>query len=376
VKPFLPFLPVAMLGFGLFGAMLVLVGASQNELQAAFDLDLTETGMLGSAVVLGIGAGVLAGGPLVDRWPRRPLFFVAGALTGTGLCLLGPGQGLAAMVVLLALAGFGGGLYETILNSAAIERDGERAVRVVAVMHAAATVGAILTPLGINALSMLEEPLDWAFAFRVVGGAHLALALLALAVPLGRPQLAARHARDKPIVTRSLVWLCVAAFAYVGVESAITIFAIPYAEAGLDLGADRGRTAISVFWMGLLVGRLLFALRAGIEDARFAIAAGGASALVLAAGIALAWSQLELMLAVTGLALGGVFPLLVALAGRRTAHATGTGVAMVAGLGSAGGFVAPWITGVLGDTAGMSIAFGALALWCAAIALAALLAER
>lgn len=369
-----------MLGFVLFGALLVLVGASQDELKTAFDLDLTKTGMLGSSVVLGIGVGVLAGGPLVDRFPRRPLFFAATLVTGGALCLLGPDWGFGSVAALLFAAGFGGGLYETILNAVAIERYVERSVRIVAVMHAGATVGAMLTPLGINTLVTWSGPVDWALAFRLVGGAHLALSLLVLALPLGTPRLAGgradSNAERAPIVTRSLVWLCVAAFAYVGVESAITIFAIPYAEGALDLPADRGRTAISVFWLGMLAGRIVLALRAEIDDARFATAAGGIAGLVLAVGIALAWSQIELMLAITGFVLGGVFPVLVALAGRRTSHATGTGVAVVAGLGSAGGFVAPWITGILGDTSGITVAFGALASWCAAIALAALLAER
>jgi hypothetical protein len=46
------------------------------------------------------------------------------------------------------------------------------------------------------------------------------------------------------------------AFAYVGVESAVTMFAVPYASGGLGLDAERGRKAIGVFWLGLLVGRL------------------------------------------------------------------------------------------------------------------------
>jgi fucose permease len=102
---------------------------------------------------------------------------------------------------------------------------------------------------------------------------------------------------------------------------------------------------------------------------------GGAAGLVLAAGVTLGWSQIEVLLVLVGFALGGVFPLLVALAGSRTPHATGSAVAVVAGLGSAGGFVAPWLTGLLGDAVGIATAFAALAGWCGLIVLTALLAE-
>jgi hypothetical protein len=42
----------------------------------------------------------------------------------------------------------------------------------------------------------------------------------------------------------------------------------------------------------------------------------------------------------------------------------------VAGAGSLGGFVVPWLTGALGDAAGVSAAIGSLALWSLLIALA------
>lgn len=373
----LPFLPIATFGFVLFGALLVLVGASQDELQAALRLDLTRTGLLGSSVVLGIGLGVLAGGPLVDRLPRRPLLCGAALLTAGALCAIGLSHGFAGVAGLLGVAGVGGGLYETILNSVAIERYQERSVRIVSTMHAGATVGAMLTPLAIGAVLAATSATDWTLAFRTVGLLHAGLALLALAIPLGAPRRAGPDesaARPPAVVTASLVWLCIAAFAYIGVESALTIFAIPYAE-GLGLEAESGRRAISLFWMGLLAGRLALALRSGIDDARFATAAGGIAGAALVAGVALGWARVELLLAFVGLALGGVFPLLVVLAGRRTPQATGTGVAVVAGLGSAGGFVLPWLTGLVGDAAGVAAAVGTLGLWCGVVAAGGLLAE-
>lgn len=364
----LPLLPVGAAAFFLFGALLVLVGASQDALQAALDLDLARTGLLASTVIVGIGFGVLAGGPLVDRAPRRAVFCAAAGITGVSLCGVGPGSSFETMAALLFLAGLGGGLYETVLNTAAIERYEERSVRILAMLHSGATLGAMLTPIG---LSWLLEHGDWTLAFRVVGAFHLALAVFALGVPVGEPAGAAER---RGFLTPPLVFLFVAAFAYIGVESSITAFAVPYAQDALGLGADRGRSAISVFWLGLLAGRVVFALREGLDEARPAALAGGVAAVAIAAGVALGLRQLEVLLGVVGFAMGGVFPLLVALGGR-WAHATGAGVAVVAGLGSAGGFVVPWATGLVGDAADVSTAVGALSLWCALVVVAAVLAD-
>lgn len=380
----MPVLPFAAVAFSIFGALLVLVGASQAGLSRALGLDLAQTGLLGSALVLGICAGVLIAGPLVDRFARRPIFLLAVLLTAISLGGVTETMGFPRAVVHVLLAGLGGGLYETVLNTIAIERSGERSVRVLTLLHSAATLGAILTPLVVGGLAAASGATAgtpvFLLVFRGVGAAHLVLGLGALGVPFGRPARGADARRSgeprASVMNPALAALCVASFAYLGVESAITVFAIPYASEGLGLDPQRGRWAISLFWLGLLAGRIVFAARALPDDARVAGWAGGGAALVWGLGIALDFTHLEALTAVTGFALGGVFPLLVALAGRRASEAPGTAISLVAGLGSLGGFAVPWVTGVVGDRAGIRAAMGGLVALCVVIALSAVYSER
>ena len=71
-----------------------------------------------------------------------------------------------------------------------------------------------------------------------------------------------------------------------------------------------------------------------------------------------------------GLALSGVFPLMIALAGQAIPEARGKAVGVVAGLGSVGGFALPPLTGALADLSGIEIAILSLSAWSLAIALA------
>ena len=96
-------------------------------------------------------------------------------------------------------------------------------------------------------------------------------------------------------------------------------------------------------------------------------------ALTLILGVVLEWNAVEAFFGAVGFALSFVFPLVVALAGTRTPSAPATGVALVAGIGSGGGFVAPWLVGAIGDAKGVAFAFGTLAAWCAAVAVATVL---
>jgi fucose permease len=366
---------LAGVSFALFGALLVLVGASQDALAASLGLDLKRTGLLGSSLVLGVGIGVLVAGPLADRFARRPLFLLAVSLTGVALCSVDARMSFARALLHVLLAGVGGGLYETVLNTIGVERYREHSVRAITLLHSAATGGAVALPLIVSGLAVAGPAPDFSLVFRALGVAHLALGVLAREHSFDRPDPGSHGADSSRILTPALIALCVAAFCYVGIESTLTVFAIPYAADGLGLDLERGRRAISFFWLGLLLGRLAFALRAPPEDARLAAIAASVAAVVLGLAVTLQWSSVEAFVGLVGFALAGVFPLLIALAGRRTPDATGRAVGLVGGLGSLGGFVIPWSTGLVGDRMGIALAIGSLVFWCIVLACSAIIAE-
>ena len=78
-------LPLGSAAFLLFGVVLVVLGACHDGLVASLELDHTAFGLLGAALSAGIGAGVLAAGPIVDRYPRRPLFVLSTLIVAAAL---------------------------------------------------------------------------------------------------------------------------------------------------------------------------------------------------------------------------------------------------------------------------------------------------
>ena len=75
------------------------------------------------------------------------------------------------------------------------------------------------------------------------------------------------------------------------------------------------------------------------------------------------------------MALGCVYPLIMALVGDRVRHARGLAAGLAAGAGALGGTAVPWLTGALGDAQGVAAGVGSLAAWCVSIALGATLAR-
>jgi len=87
------------------------------------------------------------------------------------------------------------------------------------------------------------------------------------------------------------------------------------------VAVKRGVDAISALWLGLLVGRLAFLGWRGPVDARVLVLCGTAAAVLLGGGVALDLHGVEWVVGATGVALGPVFPVMIAL----TAIITGLG---------------------------------------------------
>lgn len=377
---------LAVASFLAFGALLVLYGANGSELIEALGLGYAELGLLGSCLSLGLGVGIVIAGPLVDRWPRRPLFVAACSLVVAACLVLGPGTGFRGLLVSTILIGFGAGFYETVLNALVVETFGDAAPRRLVFVHSAATLSAALTPLFFDALrdpGRLFEvvgfrgmpDLAWYDTFRFTGMLHILLIAAAWLVPMRAGVRDRREAKSESNGTDqdhvAFGAICLATFAYVGVESALTLFVAEHARTDLGLDASRAAATISAFWSGLLVGRLAVGLAPRPPGAgTTALLATFASAVVAAFGQG--WlSPPELAMAGAGFFLGGVFPVMIGLAGQALPHNAGLAVGLAGGLGSLGGFVVPWITGEIAGSSGLPGAITSLSIWVALLVLGA-----
>jgi fucose permease len=380
-------LPLGSAAFFVLGIVLVLLGANQAAMARDLSMDLAASGFLGASLALGLGVGVTSAGPLVDRFPRRPLFVCACLLTAAALLTADAGMSYARAVVHVTLIGVGCGFYDTLLNATALDHWRERAASPLAILHAAATAGAVVGP---PLVAWTTAGSDWASSFHGLGVLYLGLAAWAALTTLpGSRADAARATRASTqeatgrapdrgtLFTPALFALGAVAFAYVGVENGLTLFAVPWATSGLALDESAGRTAISVFWLGLLLGRLALVPRRRPFGAGLLAACGFGGAVAVCAASALSRPEIVAAMALAGLALGPVYPVMISLAGQRFPHAAGTAAGLVGGAGALGGFLLPWLTGVVGDAAGVVAGVGVLGAFSLVIAAAALpLARR
>jgi fucose permease len=323
---------------------------------------------------------VLAGatsGPLIHRWGTRL------ALLGGALAFTAAGVAIAvrptfwAFIALQVVAGYGGGLIESVLNAhlAAMPRSTTLLNR----LHAFFGIGAFIAPtaaawmLGyttwpmvILAITLVGLPIFVAvwFTYPTRAADPLAPAAPGRASEAAEPGATARPAGKEPgllaAVLREPAVLLGALLltVYVGLEIAVGNWGYGYLLVEPAASVTAASLTMSGYWFGLTAGRFVLsplATRLGLTK----IGLLYLSMLGVAVAIVFSWIAPTAALAapgfiVLGFFLGPIFPTIMAVAPDLTsARLAPTAIGVINAGSVVGGAGLPWLAGALGQSLGV-----------------------
>jgi len=101
----------------LFGLVFLSLGSVVNLLQAKFNLDPNSIGTLTALLPLGILAGSLIFGPIVDRYGYKLLLILCALLVMAGLEGIAFAKSISSIRVFIVVIGFGGGILNGATNA-------------------------------------------------------------------------------------------------------------------------------------------------------------------------------------------------------------------------------------------------------------------
>jgi fucose permease len=154
-----------------------------------------------------------------------------------------------------------------------------------------------------------------------------------------------------------LLPLLVLAMCSVGVETALSGWLTTYSHRADAKGEGAAALSTSIFWLGMVLGRLMFSTRLLAMIGRRRVlqtALWGAAASVALLVVAHNPASIRLAAGLAGLCIGPLYPLLLSFLLERSPHGW---VFCVAGIGSA---LLPWFTGLLSAHYG-SLRYGLIA---------------
>jgi fucose permease len=367
--------------FILYGTSMTIIGATLPKILANFHWDYLTAG-----IVLGAGAvtyflSTFASGYLVKRWGAKPTILLALTLIVAGLAFFATTPDPAINTLLSALIGFGQGGVEVGVNSTILHVDERNSGRPMNLLHGAFAIGAIVGPLTVSLL--LQSGLDWASVYR---GMAVIFGLLAVlmgfaALPRVQPKSAEHDETRARLSANPAYWLSfVALFLYVGVELGLSNWVAEYFVVVFAYAPEASAMLVSLFWLGVLVGR--FGVPLLCQDSHPDAALIGLSALATASiallmllgyadPSAISADIGRALLFLAGLGCSIYYPGVMTLVGKGFPLAQSQAVGFAATGGGVGSFVFPFLMSSIAQSWGIRAGFATYGVFAAGMTVAA-----
>ena len=336
------------------------------------------------ATALAYGLGALFGGRFIRRFGARLVLPSAAALMAAGLLI----QGFTGAWIVFALAGvftsIGASSTDVGIQALVLDLFPHARSRALNLLHVTYGVGALMAPLLLATLVGAGVPWQW-----LMTGSGIAMAAAGVGLALTVPPDPVLHAPtadgeaggavESAVRTRRLplflLVMAVSITCYVAAEAGVSDWLVRYLAA---LPLTQASLALTLFWGGIAVGRLVFA-RIGnrLDPQRSAAVLAVAGGVLLTVALMLPISPVSpLLFGAVGLAFGPIFPLIVAAAGARMPgkSATVTGTLVFAAV--VGAVIYPPAIGFLSEVIGLHAAMMGTAVMAFACGVAAWTAIR
>lgn len=342
---------VLSLAFALTGAGTVMLGVLLPALSRHWHLHDSAAGFLFFLQFLGSSLGALLTGK------RR----VRALLLGYALLIVSAAA-LAFALPPLAFAAFffwglGLGMAMTATSLYVSDRSGDRRAANLERLNFAWSAGAMAAPILFLHSLKSGNPRPLYFSFQtlfVLVAIWIILREREAPVPVPAEQPAAPEMQSG---LAGLVSLVILATCAVGVESSLSGWLTTYSHRANPLAMTGGALTVSIFWLGILLSRLIFSTRllAVLGRSRvLSVTLYGVAASVLLLVAAHRGETIDAVAALGGISIGPVYPLVLSFLLERSPRGW---IFAVAGLGSA---LFPWITGILSQQFG-SLRLGLMA---------------
>ena len=247
-----------------------MIGTTLPEMIRSFDLTLSQGGFIVTAQGAGGMLLMLAGVVLADR-VRKPVW-ILGSVAAAGLCIaaIGVAPGYWFLVVAFFVTGIIVQILDTLLNAFTGDIAPRTRTRELNLLHMLYGIGAFVGPT--FARWLLNQSVSWSGVYWIVGAIYLAAAAASLIWIKGYLALEPakrQEVRDSPATEPvkasrrawgSVVLLGIAILFYAIHQLSTSSWLPMYMESILGVGKDLASMALSFYWLGIIVSRLLAAM--------------------------------------------------------------------------------------------------------------------
>ncbi len=352
--------------------IMLMLGPMIPEIMKTFGIREATAGLLLGAGSLGSVIGPLTGGLAIDKAGMKIVITTALAAEIVLLILFGINPFFWAAALLNFLLILSAGAVETSANIIPAMIRSANPGKIMNLVHLTFSVGAFIMPLLIGAYLSGGGRWQNIYLAAAVPAGLLSVVFALSSFPSGKPAAGSiessgsRQSQDgnrattssgliKLMKNRTLILGMLTLFLYVGGELGFSVWIVYYLESGLGFSKMHASTGMSLFWAGIMAGRLLNSLLSGRLSGMQLI--GFSSLLAAAAGVPFLLTSSAVLIYITvfiiGLGMAGGYPNTMVEINRRFPNDMGSATGALALGAGVGAMLFQWLMGVSAELIGI-----------------------
>jgi len=347
----------ACIGMAFFGVAFIVMGAVLPSLTATYSLDAVGSSSLVSLLPVGVLAGSLLFGVIVDRYGYKLLLVVSTLFTLLGIQGLSFFENLNILRICIFLIGLGGGMLNGSTNALAsdISNDRERGSRL-SILGVCYGIGALGVPL---LLGMLSKTYNYQFILQCTGLVMLLSVLYFIAIKFpeskikqGFPFKQAIRLIKEPLLLIMGFFL----FFQSGIEGLTNNWTTSYLDGRTAIGSAEAVLILTFFVLGMTISRLILSYLLRILKHEYILLGGIMTAIIgiiiLDYAYNLQLTAISLFIVGSGLAAG--FPVIISYIGTAYKTISGTAIGLAMFIALTGNTLLNFTMGFISETFGIS----------------------
>lgn len=354
-----------MITFGAFVSMSSLgmsrtfLGTALPAIRSSLDLNILQAGTLTALLQLGFAIAVFVGGPFSDVLRKSSILMLGCFLMGVNLILFGFSNWFWINLVGIGLIGIGGGLIESSSNPYLLQLFPGRESTVMNLHHFFFAAGSLSGPLIMGAV--LAKSIAWQWAYVGFGIFVLILSFFFLSQRISSTK--GSKGFEMKVIRRlihekNFLVLFFVTFFIQGVQNGISYWMVTYLKETRDFPIALASASLFLFFGCLAAGRLFSSYLITLFQEPTYLS-GLFSLLFVALLIAVSapgkWTIF--FFGICGIAHSGIFPCLLAMAGKHYPENPGTAMGLIATGSGLGAMFVPWFMSLASQMTTLKMGF-------------------
>ncbi len=337
------------IAIGCMGMSFGFLGPSLPSLRDFLKINLESAGLFTAGIQFGYGLMGTVGGILSDLFRGDRVLASGCVFLGGGALLFGLWESYPFNLIFVTLMGIGGGLILSSSHVVLVGLHPQRKGSILNIHHIFSATGSLIAPLIIGYL--LSRQWRWQYGYEGLGFFVLSLAIFFTLVQTPKGEVGNRvklHLIGRLAKQRNFVLMVLVDFLSMGTQFSIIYLSVTFLKEAKGFSVVTASAVLSAFFILMILGRLVCGwLVPRTSNTRTILILLFCLVIISFIG----WKGQGWVSAVgimmTGLAVSGIFPSLLALAGESYHDMAGTAMGFIGMMSGFGGMFFCWLTALI-----------------------------